>query len=231
VGVESVPDPPGLGVVLVGQQPLLGSGGQTGLEFVPFAARGRLDPKRAESCRDRRVDDIRKVEAGIHGRARPHRGQFLLGRCPVPDLGAEQHPPAGIHQHAQCLEGLGDSAEGMVGAAVDDDVGLAGMVRRRALGEGGPVGEAPLAGVLATAGDVRAADVDTDSVCPGRGLQNPQEQFPPAAAVVGNGLRVTGGQFGGEPACALGGKRSVVGQSGIGAKPDGSVTAGIVHRH
>jgi hypothetical protein len=83
------------------------------------------------------------------------------------------------------------------------------MVRRRALDEGDPARQAPLPGVLPGAREIRAAYVDTDSVCPGRGFQDPQQQLAPAAAVVNDVRGPASGQLGGETVSALGGKRTV----------------------
>jgi hypothetical protein len=88
------------------------------------------------------------------------------------------------------------------------------VVCRRTLDEGDPAGKPPLAGVVPAARDVRTADVDTGSVRPGRGFQNAQQQFTPAAAVVDNRLRPGSGQFSGDPVSAPGGKRSVKRQTG-----------------
>jgi hypothetical protein len=61
VPVEPCPYFLSLGVVRVGQQPLLGSGGQAGLEFVPLPARRGLDPERAETRLDRCVNYIGEI--------------------------------------------------------------------------------------------------------------------------------------------------------------------------
>jgi hypothetical protein len=45
-------------------------------------------------------------------------------------------------------------------------------------------------------------------------LADPQQQLAPAAAVIGHRLGAVGGQFGGEPVSALGGKRFVERQPG-----------------
>jgi hypothetical protein len=56
---------------------------------------------------------------------------------------------------------------------------------------------------------IRATYVDTDSVCPGRGFQDPQQQLTPPAAVVNDIRGPASGQVGGETVSALGGKRPV----------------------
>jgi hypothetical protein len=141
---EPVPDLPGLRVVRVSQQPLLGSSSQTGLELVPLPKGRGLDPERAETRPDCCVDDIGEIQAGAERRSWPHSRQLLLGRCPVPDLGTEQHPSAGVHQPAQRLERFGDAAKGLVGPAADNGICLAGVVSRLSLNEDRPVGKPPL---------------------------------------------------------------------------------------
>ena len=56
-------------------------------------------------------------------------------------------------------------------------------------------------------------DVDTDSVCSGRGFQNPQQELTPSAPIVNDVGGPASGQFGGEVVSALGGKRPVKRQS------------------
>src|ERR1700756_2532633 len=73
--IGPVPNLPGLGVVLVGQQPLLGSGGQAGLEFVPLPARRGLGPERPEARLNRSADDTAEKTRGISHR--PHGTDML----------------------------------------------------------------------------------------------------------------------------------------------------------
>jgi hypothetical protein len=135
----------------------------------------------------------------------PHRGRRKYGtarpliaaaavvvvrRRPVPDFGAEQQQSRGLHQGPQGPERLGDGAEGLVGAAADDDIGRAGMVRRLALDKGDPAGQAPCLGVLPGASEVRPVDVDTRSGCLRRGFQHPQQELAPSAAVVNDVRRL-----------------------------------------
>jgi hypothetical protein len=110
----------------------------------------------------------------------------------------------------------------LIGAAADDDIGRAGVVRRWALDEGDPARQTPFLGVLPAAGEIRAmdVDVDTDSACLGRGFQDPQQQLTPSAAIVNDVRGPASGQVGGEPVSALAGKRPVERQSSTRAEAE-----------
>lgn len=95
------------------------------------------------------------------------------------------------------------------------------MVRRHALDEGDAARQAPLFGVLPAAREIQATDVNTDSVCSGRGFQHPQQKLTPAATVVNDAHRPAGGQVRGEAVSALSRKRPVKRQSSARAEASG----------
>lgn len=130
------------------------------------------------------INDRGELQAVVDRGVGPHSGQFVIGRQGLPVLRSEQGPTTRAQILAEHPGGIGDLAEGLTGADVDQQIRRLAMIGRPAVPKLDPVAQTPLCSRSSGPVQVGLMDLDAESDRGRRVRHRPQQHLGPAAPMI-----------------------------------------------